>query len=150
MAFPNSNEIVHYGERLVPHVIDQIAINEPGSLLGIIARSPNILKGFQEVTSREFANVGDFTAWWIGEQLTLQVGPNTIAYIVSRVHLYSLPILRMIIGRNRLSRLGFASGSYKILLFYKYICVPSAMSSASTVLIAYIAPAAFSSKFCNE
>jgi hypothetical protein len=123
-APPKTNESVDYGERLVPHFIDQIVTDEPKRILGMIVKSSDISEGFRKVTFREFAAAVDFTAWWVEEQLKLKGGPNTIAYIVSRAHFNVLRMLRTkSAGSFGLSILGLASGSYKVQSSSKYICV---------------------------
>jgi hypothetical protein len=75
-----------HGKRLLPNYIDHVAEDEPQRVLGMIARSPDISLGFQEITYEEFARAVDFCAWWLHRQLEQKDGSKTISYLVSRTY----------------------------------------------------------------
>ena len=79
-----------YGQRLIPHLIDDIAHNNPSRTFCSLAKSGDISDGFQDVSYGAFANAINRLAWWIEENLgktstfeTLSyIGPPDLRYIV--------------------------------------------------------------------
>ena len=79
-----------YGQRLIPHLIDDIAHNKPSRTFCSLAKSGDISDGFQDVSYGAFANAINRLAWWIEENLgktstfeTLSyIGPPDLRYIV--------------------------------------------------------------------
>ena len=70
-----------YGQRLVPHLIDDIAHNDPYRTFCSLAKSSNIPDGFQDVSYRAFANAINRLAWWIEENLGNNYTFETVSYI---------------------------------------------------------------------
>ena len=79
-----------YGQRLIPHLIDDIAHNNSSRTFCSLAKSSNISDGFQDISYGTFANSINCLAWWIEENLgkssTLETvsytGPPDLRYIV--------------------------------------------------------------------
>ena len=79
-----------YGQRLVPHLIDDIAHNDPFRTFCSLAKSSDISDGFQDVSYGSFANAINYLAWWIevnlGKNSTFEtvsyIGPPDLRYIV--------------------------------------------------------------------
>ena len=79
-----------YGQRLIPHLIDDIAHNNASRTFCSLAKSSNIPDGFQDISYAVFANAINCLAWWIEENLgksstfeTLSyIGPPDLRYIV--------------------------------------------------------------------
>jgi hypothetical protein len=69
------------GKRLIPHVIDDLANNEPSCVLYEVAVGKNVADGFLKVTCESYANAINRTAWllekWLGKGKTF----DTIGYI---------------------------------------------------------------------
>jgi hypothetical protein len=76
---------VRYGERLLPHIIDDEAAKRPGRILGMIPKSSEISKGWTKITAKALANSINLTSSWIDEQIARIGTSKTIAYIVSNL-----------------------------------------------------------------
>jgi acyl-coenzyme A synthetase/AMP-(fatty) acid ligase len=74
------------GERLIPVMIDQLAISHPDRLHSAIPLAENDLsKGFKEVTYKQLANVINKASWWLDSKFGKSTGDfETFAYIGPR------------------------------------------------------------------
>ena len=80
MASNGLREGTKYGERLLVHVIDDVAERDPGRCFCIVPRSqPG--HGFQKVTYAQFANAINTVAWWIEQECGKGIDYETIAYV---------------------------------------------------------------------
>ncbi len=87
-SFPQEGS--DYGQRLIPHLIDDIAHHDASRTFCSLAKSSNIPDGLQDITYGAFANAINGLAWWIEENLgktstfeTLSyIGPPDLRYIV--------------------------------------------------------------------
>ena len=70
-----------YGQRLVPHLIDDIAHNDPSRTFCSLAKSSDVSDGFQDVSYGAFANAINRLAWWIEENLGKKSTFETVSYI---------------------------------------------------------------------
>ncbi|KAF5870613.1 putative amp-binding enzyme protein [Botrytis fragariae] len=78
------------GRRLLPHVIDGLALSDPTRVFVSIPLSNNLQDGFQDITYKDFARSIDKCSWWMEENLgrsetfeTLNyVGPQDLRYII--------------------------------------------------------------------
>ncbi|ENH73619.1 Linear gramicidin synthase subunit D [Fusarium oxysporum f. sp. cubense race 1] len=70
-----------YGHRLLPVVIDEIARDEPDGVLFYTPRNGQPSQGYDEVTTKIFANSINRLCGWLDSQLGSPAGPKTIAYI---------------------------------------------------------------------
>ncbi len=68
------------GRRLLPHVIDQIAQDQPERILYEFPRDGVVSHGFQQVSARDYANAINRASWWIEEALGRGVDAETIGY----------------------------------------------------------------------
>lgn len=70
-----------FGSRLLPQVVDDLAINDPERVFATISSSSNLEAGFRNVTMKEVASAVDALTWWlegrIGESSTFE----TLAYM---------------------------------------------------------------------
>ena len=79
-----------YGQRLIPHLIDENAHNNASRTFCSLAKSSNIPDGFQDISYGAFANAINRLAWWIegnlGKTSTFEtlsyIGPPDLRYIV--------------------------------------------------------------------
>ena len=79
-----------YGQRLIPHLIDDIAHNDASRTFCSLAKSSNIRDGFEDISYGAFANAINCLAWWIeenpGKTSTFEtlsyIGPPDLRYIV--------------------------------------------------------------------
>lgn len=78
------------GKRLMAHVIDDLAVRDPGRTLCVMGKGLDVADGFFDVTFKELAHAINYTSWWIEktfghssnyETLTY-IGANDIRYIV--------------------------------------------------------------------
>lgn len=82
-----SNE---YGKRLIPHIIDDLALNEPDRITYSIVKSADVSQGMVEISAKAMAQAVDKAAWWlqsqIGEtsesQMVGYIGPHDLRYVV--------------------------------------------------------------------
>jgi hypothetical protein len=58
----------NYGKRLIPQILDSLALAEPDRTIYSLASFPNGTARFQTITARMFAKAVDKTAWWLHDQ----------------------------------------------------------------------------------
>lgn len=63
----HSEHDFRYGERLLPQVVDQKSKSNPDHVLGLVARSENISKGFSTITYAQIAQAVNFMSYWIDD-----------------------------------------------------------------------------------
>ncbi|KAI1134702.1 acetyl-CoA synthetase-like protein [Hypoxylon sp. FL0543] len=88
----NGSSKPHYGRRLVPHIIDEIAKTDPGREAFSIPRSSDPKDGWKAVTFKEYANAINYNARKIVETCgtpspgsfptIAYIGPNDARYVV--------------------------------------------------------------------
>ena len=81
---PHCSERIPYGNRLLPQLVDGFAEDEPGKLIGLIAKSSDISEGFTKVTFKDLSNAVNHIAWWIQTRIGPAQG-RTISYMVRRL-----------------------------------------------------------------
>lgn len=74
----------NYGRRLIPQILDDLAIAEPDRILYSIATSSDISRGFQQVSAHTFAKAVDKTAWLLRDQLGESPTLQAVGYIGPR------------------------------------------------------------------
>ena len=73
-----------YGKRLIPRILDGIALSQPNRILYSIATFSDISPNFRDVTASVFAKAVDKTAWWLRDQLGVSSSIETVGYIGPR------------------------------------------------------------------
>lgn len=63
----NSKE--EFGRRLIPQILDRLALADPERVIYSIASFPNDQPSFRDITAREFTKAVDKTAWWLQREL---------------------------------------------------------------------------------
>ncbi|KAF4900571.1 Non-canonical non-ribosomal peptide synthetase FUB8 [Colletotrichum viniferum] len=76
MAIPKN-----IGKRLIPQILDDLAVSEPDRLVFSIAKSSDISQGFHDVFARQFAQAVDKTAWWLHKQVGNTGEVQPVGYI---------------------------------------------------------------------
>ena len=76
-----STHDVQYGQRLLPQVVDQAAIDTPDRLVAMIAKSSDITQGFDRVTMSGLSRAINFAAHWIDGHLGRGSPNQTYAYV---------------------------------------------------------------------
>ncbi|KAF2000971.1 hypothetical protein P154DRAFT_434088 [Amniculicola lignicola CBS 123094] len=72
---------VPYGKRLVPSLVDQIAVEDPERICFSFPRSSNFADGFQDLSYRTFANAVNKTAYFIHTEIGRSSCFETVLYI---------------------------------------------------------------------
>ena len=71
MSVPNHNEIWRRGaeefrgQRLLPHVVDYHAHENPNRVFNSMPRTQNVADGFRDFDMKTMATAVDFMAWWL-------------------------------------------------------------------------------------
>lgn len=81
------------GKRLIPHIIDGLALTNPRKVFASYSRSSNLQEGFRDVNYLQLANAINSCAWWIESQVgkghdfaTLTyIGPSDLRYAILTV-----------------------------------------------------------------
>lgn len=63
----------NYGKRLIPHILDGLALSEPNRVIYSLASFPDQKARFQTITAGAFAKAVDKTAWFLHDQLTERI-----------------------------------------------------------------------------
>ena len=69
------------GKRLIPHIIDGLALTNPRKVFASYPRSSNLQEGFRDVNYLQLANAINACAWWIESQVGKSHVLETLAYI---------------------------------------------------------------------
>ncbi|KAI1330923.1 male sterility protein-domain-containing protein [Xylariaceae sp. FL0255] len=87
---PELIRVPDYGRRLVPNIIDAVALNDPNRAFASIPRSENLEDGYTDISYQTVANAINRMCWWLSENLGLadtsevfsygMIGPNDIRY----------------------------------------------------------------------
>jgi hypothetical protein len=80
-AMGSISHLPAYGHRLLPVVIDEIARDEPDRVLFYTPRNGQPSQGYDEVTTKIFANSINRLCGWLYSQLGSPSSSKTIAYI---------------------------------------------------------------------
>ncbi|KAM7195495.1 acetyl-CoA synthetase-like protein [Rhypophila sp. PSN 637] len=73
-----SNE---YGRRLIPHILDDLAANEPDRVVYSVAKSADVSQGLLDISAKAMAQAVDKAAWWLREQIGETSSPKMVGYI---------------------------------------------------------------------
>ena len=72
------------GRRLIPQILDSLAVAEPDRIIYSIAQFTNDVPTFRQISARNFQKAVDKTAWWLREQLGQHARIRTVGYIGPR------------------------------------------------------------------
>lgn len=89
------------GKRLLPHLVEQLADEDPNGTWISIPEDNDPSKGFQDVTYKQLALAVDRAAWWISEHID-GGGAQTLAYIGPSDARYLILILAAVKAGHRL------------------------------------------------
>lgn len=81
------------GQRLFPHIVDDVARSNPERSLGVIPKGADVSDGFQEVTAAKLAYAVNVVSWWIENEIGRATQEQTIAYMGSNDIRYLIFIL---------------------------------------------------------
>lgn len=76
-----SERAIDYGRRLIPTLVDEMAIAKPDHVYAMIPRNQDFTGGFDNVTSRTMARTVNRAALWIEKEIGKGVNFETIAYL---------------------------------------------------------------------
>jgi len=69
------------GQRLLPTVIDGLALEEPDRILYKVAVGEKVSDGFQETSVATYANAINRVAWWLEKELGRSTTIETLGYM---------------------------------------------------------------------
>lgn len=81
----------HYGNRLIPQILDDLASAEPNRILYSVAKSSDLSQGFLDVSARAFTKAVDKTAWLLRRELGESPEIRAVGYIGPRKFLSTRP-----------------------------------------------------------
>lgn len=70
-----------YGQRLLPTLVDEEAINNPNRITYSFAKTTKAADGFVEVSNKRLANSVNRAAWWIEKSLGKGKNFPSVGYI---------------------------------------------------------------------
>ena len=70
-----------YGRRLIPTLVDDMAVSDPDHVYALIPRNQDFSGGFDVVTSRTLARAVNRAAFWMDRKLGQAAEFETIAYL---------------------------------------------------------------------
>lgn len=70
-----------YGRRLVPQVLDELAVTDPERVYAAVPKTANVKDGYQDITVADLASCVNFTAKWIEKKFGTSADFETITYI---------------------------------------------------------------------
>lgn len=83
-AKKRQQSVPDYGRRLLPQIIDELAVSHPEqSLFSLSTMAKNVLE-FRDVSANKFAKAVDKTAWWLQEEVGKPAAIQPIGYIGPR------------------------------------------------------------------
>lgn len=71
----------HFGSRLLPQVVDELARSSPERIYASVPIHSNPLQGLRDVTILELAQAVSHFAWWLDEHLGKSTSFETLAYV---------------------------------------------------------------------
>ena len=71
----------HYGRRLLPQILDELAQATPSRLYAAISKSADLNDGFKDVTVADMAGAENFMAYWFQQHLVATQVFETLSYI---------------------------------------------------------------------
>ena len=77
-------------KRLIPNVLDELAIHRPEGILAWLPKSDKPANGFRSITYKHFANVVNYAATWLEESMGPgengrvigYIGPSDLRYVI--------------------------------------------------------------------
>lgn len=93
---PNNSNMLPFGGRLLPMVVDELAIQDPNRVYGSYATSNYRSDGFRNISMAQLAHSVNHTAWWIHEHIGTSHEFETIAYMGASDFRYPVFILAAI------------------------------------------------------
>ncbi|KAJ8122079.1 hypothetical protein ONZ43_g1633 [Nemania bipapillata] len=70
-----------YGRRLMPSVLDELALEVPNKVYAAIPRTNSVKDGFRDVTFSDVSRMVNFMAWWVEERFGKGEKFETVAYV---------------------------------------------------------------------
>ena len=78
------NASTDYGKRLIPQILDSLALTEPDRIIYSVATFSNTALEFRHISARTFAKAVDKTAWWLHSQVGKPTSIQTVGYVGPR------------------------------------------------------------------
>ncbi|RMD43204.1 hypothetical protein DV735_g1890, partial [Chaetothyriales sp. CBS 134920] len=77
----NGAASISYGRRLIPQIMDSLALAEPDRTVFSVATFPGNSPQFQHISARSFTKAVDKTAWWLQAQVGRPASIQPVGYI---------------------------------------------------------------------
>ncbi|KAL8834801.1 MAG: hypothetical protein Q9170_003597 [Blastenia crenularia] len=74
------NGSIEYGKRLIPQILDSLAVTDPDRIVYSVATS-NFPHEYRHLSARNFAKAVDKTAWWLLNQVGKATSIQSVGYI---------------------------------------------------------------------
>ncbi len=68
------------GERLIPVLIDELALTSPNQLFAKVPQEPNVHTSYRDVTISDLANAINHAAWWMEQHFGRSDSFETLSY----------------------------------------------------------------------
>ena len=81
MATSNSHEEPYYGARLLPQVLDELAVSDPTRIYAMFPHSSDLAQDFRHVTVVEMSQAANAFAWWLEGHIGKSSSFETLAYM---------------------------------------------------------------------
>ena len=86
----NGTDLPKVDKRLIPNVLDELAIHRPEGILAWLPKSDKPSNGFRSITYKHFANVVNYAATWLEESMGPgekgrvigYIGPSDLRYVI--------------------------------------------------------------------
>lgn len=76
-----SDAALKRANRLLPTILQEEALRDPQRVVAMVARSSDISKGFDKLTTGQFLHAVNYTAHWMDSQIGNSSTPETIAFV---------------------------------------------------------------------
>ena len=96
-----------YGSRLLPQVVDELALSDPQRIYATLPLSSDLSRGFQDVTMRQVSQAVNKCAYWLENTIGRSTVFETLSYM-------GLPDLRYAIIFLAAVKCGYKVSSHKI------------------------------------
>ena len=96
-----------YGSRLLPQVVDELALSDPQRIYATLPHSSDLSKGFQNVTMRQVSQAVNKCAYWLEQKIGRSTVFETLSYM-------GLPDLRYAIIFLAAVKCGYKVSSHDI------------------------------------
>ena len=81
MASPPDHSKPAYGSRLLPQVLDDLAVTNPERIYACFPKTTDLKDGFRSVTMAQMARAVNHMAWWLDNSIGTSRSFETVSYL---------------------------------------------------------------------